>query len=1170
MHIADLQEEQYIEGIIPHQRVQILSVKPYGTSAKIVYECEDGSLGSMIASNKETATWIISRHRDHADFQADGTTFQLVSEAQRIKLAYLFDPFLAVHSSAIQPLPHQISAVYACMLPKHPLRYVLADDPGAGKTIMTGLLVKELIIRGDVKRCMIVSPGNLVEQWQDELYTKFGLHFELLTNDMLEGSASGNAFAEHPFLIARLDKLSRNEEVQKKINVCHWDIIVIDEAHKCSATVLGNKVSYTKRYWLAKHLSSRTRHFLLLTATPHNGNEASFQQFMALIDQDRFACHSNDIKTTSDVSDVMRRLVKEDLLKFDGTPLFPERKATTVPYTLSPEEQQLYEQVTDYVRQQFNLAEKLKGDKKNAVGFALTVLQRRLASSPEAIYQSLKRRRERLETMKKELAANPHATEDLPIPFDEDDYDDLPDDEMEEVDDEMADNATSAETLEELQKEIDTLRSLERQAEMVRNSGHDKKWDEVSSLMQSQAMWNKDGQREKIIIFTEHKDTLCYLARRIRTLLGNPEAVVTIMGGMKRDDRKHIEQLFKQDKETSVLVATDAAGEGVNLQRAHLMINYDLPWNPNRIEQRFGRIHRIGQTEICHLWNLVAKNTREGEVFQKLFDKLEAERQSLGGKVFDVLGKISFDDKPLKDILVEAIRYGNDPKNRQKLFQIVDTSLDTEHLIDLLKAHALTKEIMTIKDVNAIKEQMERMEARKLQPHYIQSFFAQAFALAGGSIHPREHNRLEITHVPFALINAHPEETRRKVLHSYERVCFDNADIEVEGKPVADLLSPGHPLLDALVDWMLDHYGLLLKQGTILIDPKNRTTVPRVMYELSLTVKDASGQDHKGRIINRRLHFVELSEKGAALQGGYAPYLDYLPLQDFQRMQAKDILESQHWIGDDAQEIATGYAITHIAPPFLEEVRQERLRHIEKTKHEVDARLIAEINYWDGKVADYQERLRKKGPNLGISKNLKDAKEYSEELASRRTIRLQELEQEKQISMTPPVMLGMAFVIPQAMMMAQIAKEQEPAYGVDRKTIELAAMDTVMELERKWGYQPVDVSAQNIGYDIESRVSDPDKEGYLLRCIEVKGRSVEHANTVCITRNEILSSLNCPERFFLAIVVVDGQKRMVTYCKPHFRDYFRATGPMIDVQFDVSDLLKDATILWQETLEEHE
>ena len=255
-------------------------------------------------------------------------------------------------------------------------------------------------------------------------------------------------------------------------------------------------------------------------------------------------------------------------------------------------------------------------------------------------------------------------------------------------------------------------------------SGVDRKWDELSNLLQDRSfMFEKNGQREKLIIFTEHKDTLQYLAGKIRSLLGDPEAVVTIRGGMARDERRKVEEQFKQDVRVRILIATDAAGEGINLQRAHLMINYDLPWNPNRLEQRFGRIHRIGQLEVCHLWNMVASETREGYVFRRLFSKLEEERKALGGKVFDILGKMTFENKPLKDLLIEAIRYGNDLKVRDRLTKVVDTSMNPKVFRKLIEEQALTNDVMDVHIVNRIKEDMERMEAHKLQPHFIESFF---------------------------------------------------------------------------------------------------------------------------------------------------------------------------------------------------------------------------------------------------------------------------------------------------------------------------------------------------------------------------------------------------------------------------------------------------------------
>ena len=396
--LEDLTVGSKVSGLVNNESVQIVAVKWYVSSVlEITYKTSKGMLANQLLYREDEARLDVEADNLPWSFDADGDTVRLASEAYRINLAHLFDPYLAVHTSSIEPLPHQISAVYQEMLPRLPLRYILADDPGAGKTIMTGLLLKELMIRGDLKRCLIVSPGSLSEQWQDELYNKFHLKFDILTNDRFESAVSGNIFAETNLAIVRLDKLSRNEVLQEKLRATEWDLIVVDEAHKLSATVWGGEIKYTKRFLLGRLLSDITRHFLLLTATPHNGKEEDFHLFMSLIDPERFEGAARSSSQSIDVSDVMRRLVKEDLLKFDGTPLFPERRAYTVNYDLSPREARLYHEVTEYVQEEFNRADQLSNDHKSTVGFALTILQRRLASSPEAIYQSLRRRRERLE-----------------------------------------------------------------------------------------------------------------------------------------------------------------------------------------------------------------------------------------------------------------------------------------------------------------------------------------------------------------------------------------------------------------------------------------------------------------------------------------------------------------------------------------------------------------------------------------------------------------------------------------------------------------------------------------------------------------------------------------------------------------------------------------------------
>src|SRR5271166_4723579 len=495
-NLEDIKPNCAVRGILPSGVVTVVSVQWFGSDAiELTYKDATGRVGNeLLYRDREADLEIVEEGRPWS-FDGDGHLFRLVSEAHRIRLAHLFDPVLAVHTSLVEPLPHQITAVYESMLPRQPLRFLLADDPGAGKTIMAGLLIKELIARGDLQRCLVVCPGSLAEQWQDELYRRFHLPFEILTNDKLEAARTGNWFQETNLVIARLDKLARNDGVQQKLQAadCRWDLVVCDEAHKMSAHFFGGEIVYTKRYKLGQLLSTLTRHFLLMTATPHNGKEADFQLFMALLDGDRFEGRFRDGVHTADVSDMMRRMVKENLLKFDATPLFPERIASTVPYKLSDGEARLYKAVTAYVREEFNRAEALQNDgRAGTVGFALTILQRRLASSPEAIYQSLRRRKERLESRLRELellqrgGAIPGAlVVDAPALDAEDveDLDEAPDNEVEAAEEQILDQATAARTIAELKAEIETLKQLEGLALAVRRSGTDRKWRELANLL---------------------------------------------------------------------------------------------------------------------------------------------------------------------------------------------------------------------------------------------------------------------------------------------------------------------------------------------------------------------------------------------------------------------------------------------------------------------------------------------------------------------------------------------------------------------------------------------------------------------------------------------------------------------------------------------------------------
>jgi superfamily II DNA or RNA helicase len=1158
LRLEDIRPGAQVSGIDPAGAVEIVACQVVGDSASIFYKDAAGHPQGRMLFRSDEARLALATTDAPWSFTAPGGAFKLGAEALRIQLAHLFDPMMAVHTSSVEPLPHQITAVYESMLPRQPLRFVLADDPGAGKTIMAGLYIRELIMRGDADRVLIVTPGSLVEQWEGELFEKFGLEFEIFSRQMVDTSHTGNPFAEHGRLLARIDQLSRAKDLEEKLKAVHWDLVVVDEAHKMAAHYYGTKIEETKRFELGRILSGTCRSFLLMTATPHNGKDEDFQLFLSLLDADRFYGRFRGGASTVDTTDIMRRMVKEDMLKFDGRPLFPERRAYSPRYTLSPAELELYAQVTAYVRDEMNRAQKLDGKARNSVGFALTLLQRRLASSPEAIFQSIKRRRTRLEARAEDLrTAKPgeigmaEILADYTLGDEVDPDEDLSGEELEQLGDTMVDQATAARTLRELDAEIASLKALEFQAKQVVASGQDRKWEELSRILQDDPeMKTADGKRRKLIVFSEHRDTLNYLCQRIAGVLGSPDAVVAIHGGIDRDERRRIQERFRHDPVVLVLVATDAAGEGVNLQNANLMVNYDLPWNPNRLEQRFGRIHRIGQTEVCHLWNVVADNTREGEVFKRLFAKLETERQALGGRVFDILGE-AFENRSLKDMLIDAIRYGDDPAVRARLDQQVEGALDTAHLRLIMDRNALSEEVMTPERLFAVKEDMERAQARKLQPHFIRAFFLEAFSNLHGILRRREAGRFEITHVPAEIRERDKliSHSREPVLRCYERVCFERSDIRLYGKPMAALIHPGQPLMAAVTDLVLQQHRNTLRQGAVLLDPADAGTEPRLVLLLDHVIREPVYGTDQTRIASRRLQFVTFTRSGQPATAGWAPHLDLVPLSPEELAPVADVLH-QSWLASGAEQRALEYAMAHLVPDHYHDVKARRDREVERISAAVYDRLNKEIAFWRDRYLTLKDEVAAgRQPRM----QPENARREMETLHARLDVRQKELEVRRQLMAQPPTVLGAMLVIPAGLMAQRTGETPPDTFGADpaaRARIEAIAMSAVIDREQAAGRTVHDVSADHCGWDVSSYAAGtPDRH------IEVKGRAAG-APVITVTRNEICTALNQADTFILAIVLVaeDNAVNGPHYIRRPFEkepDWGAAS-----VNYSLADLLK--------------
>ena len=1191
MKLADLAPGATVRGLAGGGAATVVSVERHGPdAATVVFRDREGAVRERLLFREDEERLEAAEAERPWTFDGDGDLFQLAAEAQRISLAHLFDPLLAVQTSQVDPLPHQITAVYEAMLPRQPLRFLLADDPGAGKTIMAGLLIKELLARGDAGRCLIVCPGSLVEQWQQELSERFGLDFAVLTRDQWNAATSGNWFLETAHGIARLDMLSRNEEMQARLRApdCVYDLVVCDEAHKMSARYFGGEVKYTARYRLGRLLSERTRHLLLMTATPHRGIEADYQLFLALLDRDAFEGKYRKDAPAADTSYLMRRVVKENLLRFDGRPLFPERMAYTVQYRLSEAERHLYDAVTDYVREEFNRADAVGGEKRRTVGFALTVLQRRLASSPEAIHRSLQRRRERLERRREEMRTGAKAAAEpgrrrfrFPAADDweeyEDEYDDLPDDEREEAESEVMDQATAARTISELDAEIGTLRRLERLSAEVRRSGEDAKWVGLRGVFEEKVFAGVPGAgvaeprapygsgaippprpspSQKLVLFTEHRATLEYLEERIGAWIGRPEALAVIHGGLAREVRREAQERFVQDPEVRILLATDAAGEGINLQRAHLMVNYDLPWNPNRLEQRFGRIHRIGQTEVCHLWNLVADDTREGQVYERLLDKLETARQALGGQVFDVLGRLEFDGKPLRDLLLEAVRYGNQPEVRARLDRVVEGAVDARHLRNLIESQALAAETMDTRRVAKVRADLERAEARRLQPHFIGRFFRLAFARLGGTVRRREPGRYELTQVSARIRDEARRRfgtSRKPVVRRYERITFEKERVRVAGKSaVAEFLAPGHPLLDAVTGMTLDRHGDLLRRGAVLVDDRDPGTTPRVVVVLDHAVEDGGpALSGKRRAISRKMVAVELTEDGGVREAAAAPWLDCRPLAAEDPPAAEVLARPEcAGIGPDLEKRARSHAIARVAPEHLAEARGRKQEMVEKTRRAVRQRLALEIAHWDRRAQELQADERAGKPAARM--NSGEAQRRADDLRVRLDRRLRELEAEADIAAAPPVVRGALLIVPKGLLALMTGRGAEAAAeAVDTGPIAARARAIVMAKERELGFEPTDREFEKVGYDIESRRPDGG-----LRFLEVKGRSAA-ARTITVTRNEILTALNKPDDYLLALVRFgDDDSHELTYLRRPFGAHPDDAAASVD--YAISRLLERA------------
>ena len=1142
-NFSEITPDDRLTGVLAEGPVEVIRIQSHGpNSATLTYEEPSGRINRRLIQRDELSR-IAKVAEKGRTYSADGADFRLALEALRIANSHYIDPYAAVAESRIEPYPHQIEAVYEILLRQQPISFVLADDPGAGKTIMSGLLIKELLLRGSVKRCLVIAPGSLVEQWQDELAAKFDLSFRLMSRAQIEESYTGNPFAEEPLWIARIDQVARAEDMLARVAAVDWDLVIVDEAHKMAAHVYGSKVERTLAFQLGELLREHTRHLLLLTATPHNGKDNDFLAFMSLVDPDRFAGRLRPGQRVPDLDGALRRKSKEKLTDFEGKPLFPPREARTLRYTLSDAEMDLYREVTAYVREGLAKAQRMRMERDEirglAVGFALTSLQRRLASSPAAIYRSLERRHRKLTARLQELRATPGPL-NLPgswLPawqrralsaFDADDFSD---DERQALEGNLLEGATAARTLEELEVELSDLAPLVPQAEALRRRRDDTKWRRLREAVVRDADVS-DGS--KLIIFSEYVDTIDYLRERLEDEFGRPEAIVVIHGGMRRLERRLIQDRFRVDPAARVLLATDAAGEGVNLQAANMVINYDLPWNPNRIEQRFGRVHRIGQKRKCYLWNLLAEGTREGAIFERLFGKIESIRAAVGNdSVYDVLGDAEL-NRSLRELLERAILESDSPRVSAYMQRRLEDSFD-ESIRTAMQQQALVGELGPVINSDQIRRDMDRAKLRKLQPYHVRAFFLQALRRFGGSARPRERGRFEITRVP-ALLRSDPG-AGSNVHVRYERIAFDTRDLRPPELKEAELISPSHPLTRSLVESVTDRYGQALTEGVVLADPHDRTGATRVLYCLEHKVANGMGE-----IVSKRIQYVELFADGSARDPGDTPHLDYEPVAlDSIAVRAKNQVSALQEAGLDVQ--ARDWAIEELSASHLQECQRAIGEKVARTRQLVRRRLTDEIRQID---AEHAERRRESGiTSLPIRSRRAD------ELQARLLSRESELDREDEMLSRPPEIRAAAIVIPQSLLNESGGESADANAQAARERTDRLAIAATLAAERKLGRVPEEQPHANPGYDILSFDPKNGREYF----IEVKGH-LPGTEQVSISATQVMHSKAAPERWRLSLVEVparDGEEASVLYLKDPFQDY-PTDGMLAKLQVHVSEL----------------
>jgi superfamily II DNA or RNA helicase len=1003
------------------------------------------------------------------DFRGNPEAFFLAIESHRIRYVQQFDPLFAVNVSQIEPLPHQIEAVYFYILRNPKIRFLLADDPGAGKTIMAGLLLKELKYRGLVHRALIVVPSHLKDQWLREMKERFGESFVIVDRGVMNATWGRNVWQEHSHVLTSMD-FAKQDDVMATLAEATWDIAIVDEAHKLAAYRYGTKITKRDRYRLGELLSRTSQFLLFLTATPHRGDPENFRLFLDLLEPGFFASTDLLAKSVQDRDNpLFLRRLKEDLCDFERRPLFLKRYVYTIKYYLSDDEKQLYNAVTTYVERSYNKA--LAAEKRN-VAFALLILQRRLASSVRAVRRSLERRRARLEQL---LRLGQWLAQHEEI--DEDALEDAEEIERLRQEEELVERLTAAETREELQAEISQLEELIRLAKQAERREIERKLEELRTVMEEERI-RQTG--EKLLIFTESRETLDYLVEKLKAW---GYSVVALHGGMNLDARIRAEHEFRE--QAQVMVSTEAGGEGINLQFCSLMVNYDIPWNPNRLEQRMGRIHRYGQTKEVHIYNLVALDTREGKVLDALFRKLAQIQEALGSdRVFDVIGEV-LPGRSLKELIVEAIA------NRRTLDEIIREieAVPNQEAVERVRQVALEGLAMRHIDLQRVLGEERMARENRLVPEYIKKFFERACRLLGISLEQRADGLWRVPHVPYELRNLPRSFKDRygEVFSSYSKIAFEKSQARLSQ---AIFIAPGHPLLEAIIEQLFARYASDLRRGAFFADPDSK-------LEGFLWFLEAEIRDGRNEIAGKRLFAIYQPIRGEWRLIHPAILWDLKPLTP----EESGALPAAPISLDEGQAVA--FTIQTALEGYRQELQARRERDaVIKRKYGLRSleQLILDS---EAKLIDYETR-RAQGENIP-EPTVQNEQRRKEELEERKRALEETIQREVSLSPATPRILGVARVIP-AQLVDGVAKEMH-----SDPEIEAIGMEIAMRHERADGRTPEDLSKQNLGFDIRSIAGDGK-----VRYIEVKARA--RTGAIALTPNEWLMAQRLGDDYWLYVV----------------------------------------------------